>query len=211
MTRSVIAGALAAIAISALACVNTAPPGAPTAEEVLAAKTRGEMLRVITAEPLRCPASRDGWEICVWQLGDRNAAWYALAQTLGTHYRVNVICEFPSGGGARERDCLALPAASPPTQGKSPKRLHTSPAEAQAQLDAARTIWELSALVGDAPVRCSSVDERSRFCVWQATNRTKGFATLLPLLEKRARLQLSCTLPADGSQRAPGSCRAQPG
>ena len=202
--------ALLAVALLAAGCANPVPAGAPTAAEILQARTRGEMLRVTTLEPLRCPASREGWEICVWQLGDRHAAWYALAEALRTSSRVNLICEFPSGGGARERDCLTMAAASLPTLGWGRSRLRAGAAEAQAQLDTARTVWDVTALVGDAPVRCNLVDAGTRFCVWQATERSQGFAVLLPLLEKRARLQLSCSFPVDGSPRGPGSCRAQP-
>ena len=201
--------AFALLALALLAC-ETAPPGAPAAGDVLAAKTRGEMLRATTLDPQRCTWSRDGFEICVWQLGDRNAAWYDLAKSIQTRYRVNLICEFADGGKQRERDCLALPAASPPTTGNKAARVRIGAAEAQSQLDAARTAWEISELVGDAPTRCSKVDDATQFCVWHANNKTRGFPTLLALLESRARVQLSCTLPADGSPRAQGSCKAQP-
>ena len=123
---------------------------------------------------------------------------------------MNLICEFPSDGTAMERDCLILPAASPPTTGNGRRRVRVTREEAQSQLDTASSAWQLTQLVGDAPVRCSATDASTQFCVWQANNHTLGFATLLPLLESRARLQLSCTLPSDGSPRAPGSCRAQP-
>jgi hypothetical protein len=198
--------------VVALACeTGTAPPGAPTVEEILEARTKGEILRVTTLEPLRCVDVRTGYEICAWQLGDRHAAWYPLAQALGNKSaRVNLICEFPAGGGARERDCLALPARSVSTRGWGKQRLAAGAAEAQAQLDAVRTVWDVSALVGDAPARCSPVDASTRLCVWSLNQRTQGYALLLPLLEKRARLQLSCAFPADGGPRGPGSCRAQP-
>jgi hypothetical protein len=195
-------------ALLALAC-NTTPAGAPAAADVLAAKTRGEMLQVTTLDPQRCTWSRAGFELCVWKLGDRNSAWYTLAESLGTRYRVNLICEFPTGGGPRERDCVAVPAASPPTTGSGARRVRITTSEAQAQLDAAKTAWELTSLVGDVPARCSKVDDATQFCVWQASNHTRGFATLMRLLDKRARVQLSCRLPHDGGPREPGSCRTE--
>ena len=124
---------------------------------------------------------------------------------------MNLISEFPTDGTPRERACLVLPAASPPTTGNSSRRARISRPEAQSQLDAATTVWALSELVGDVPERCGAVDATTQFCVWRADNHTSGFPTLLPLLESRARLRLGCTLPADGGARAAGSCRAQPG
>jgi hypothetical protein len=200
--------AAAIAALLALGC-NSTPAGAPAAADVLAAKTRGEMLQITTLEPQRCVFSRPGFEQCVWKLGDRNSAWYTLAESIDTRYRINLICEFAMGGGPRERDCVAIPAASPPTTGSSKRRVRISASEAQSQLDAAKTAWDLTWLVGDAPMRCSRVDDANQFCVWQATGHTRGFATLVRLLESRARVQLSCTLPADGSPRAAGSCRAE--
>jgi len=203
-----LAWALAGLALLVAAC-ETPPAGAPSVAEVRAAKTRGEMLRVTTLEPLRCTWSRPGRELCVWRLGDRNSAWYALSESIGTRYRVNLICEFPTDGGPAERECLILPAASPPTTGSAAKRVRVTAAEAQRQLDAATTAWEISELVGDAPQRCSAVDAQTQFCVWQASTQTRGFAVLVQLLERRARVQISCTLPADGSARDAGTCRAQ--
>jgi hypothetical protein len=196
------------VSLLALACVSPRPVG-PALEEIQAAKTRGAMLQVTTLEPARCTWSRAGFEICVWKLGNRTGAWYPLSASIGTRARVNLICEFPSDGKPSERDCLVLPAASPPTNGSDPVRVARE--EAQRQLDAASTAWQLTQLVGDAPERCSAVDANTQFCVWRADVHTSGFPVLLAFLESRARVQLSCTLPADGSPRAHGSCRAQPG
>jgi hypothetical protein len=198
------------IALLAVAC-ESAPQGAPTLADIQGAKTRGEMLRVTTLEPARCTWSRVGFEICVWKLGDRNGAWYPLKESIDTRYRVNLICEFPADGKPTERDCLVVPAAAPPTTGSGKRRVRVSAAEAQGQLDAAGTVWQVTQLVGDSPQRCSAVDANTQFCVWKADGHTSGFGVLVKLLESRARVQLSCTFPADGSARAPGSCRAEPG
>ncbi len=145
------------------------------------------MLQVTTLDPARCTWSRAGYEVCVWKLGDRNGAWYALAESIPTKARVNLICEFPANGAPRERECAPLPAVSPPTTGSSSRRVRISASEAQSRLDAAGTVWELTMVVGDVPERCSNVDANTKFCVWRATGHTQGFATLVPLLEKRAR------------------------
>jgi hypothetical protein len=200
--------AVLAISLLVLACVSPPPAGPPLAE-IQAAKTRGAMIQATTLEPARCTWSRAGFEICVWKLGNRNGAWYPLSESIGTRYRVNLICEFPSDGKPTERDCLVLPAASPPTTGGDPVRVARE--EAQRQLDAASTAWQVTQLVGDAPERCSAVDANAQFCVWRADVHTVGFPILLAFLESRARVQLSCSFPTDGSPRAPGSCRAQPG
>ena len=198
---------MALLGAALLAC-ESAPPGAPSAADVLGAKTRGELLQVTALDP-RCAGSRAGYEICVWKLGDKNSAWYALAESIDTGYRVNVICEFPSDGRPRERDCLVVEAVSRSTAGSS-GRGRARREQAQALLDAAGTAWQITELVGDAPQRCSMIDDASRFCVWQATGHTRGFATLVKLLESRAPVQIACTIPEDGSSRAPGSCRVEP-
>jgi hypothetical protein len=176
---------------------------------VLAARTRGEVLRATTLEPTRCTWSRPGYELCAWKLGDRNSAWYALAASIDTRYKVNLLCEFATPNGPRERDCLLVPAASPPTVGAAGRPHRTTRAEAQARLEAATTVWAVTDLVGDAPTRCSEVDAQSQFCVWQATKQTQGYAALLSLLEVRGRLQLSCSFAKATGERV-GACRAQP-
>lgn len=206
--RLLIFAALAG-ALAAPGCETPAPPGAPTVAEVQAAKTKGAMLRVTTLEPARCTWSRPGFELCVWKLGNRDSAWYALAASIETDAKVNLVCEQPLDGTPRQGDCLVMPALSPPTTGNPKSRVRISRSEAESRLDAARTVWQLSELVGDAPERCSPVDASTQFCVWQASNHTAGFPTLVSLLDSRARVRLSCSLPADGGPRAGGTCRAE--
>jgi hypothetical protein len=209
--RSAQQGLAAALAVLITAACETPPPGGPTVADIQGAKTKGEMLRLTTLEPARCSWSRPGFELCVWQFGDRQSAWYALAASIATHYRVNLLCELPTDGTPRDRDCLVLRAASPPTTSSSKHRLRISASEAQSRLDAATTVWQVSQLVGDAPLRCSALDPSTQFCIWQANTRTEGFAVLVKLLDSRARVRLSCSFPADGSPRTAGTCRAEPG
>ena len=84
---------------------------------------------------------------------------------------------------------------------------------AAAALAQARTPLEISRLVGAAPDQCVSPQPGVLACLWRATSRTQGHALLAATIEapQRKKLRLECRLPADGSARAPDSCRVEIG
>jgi hypothetical protein len=84
---------------------------------------------------------------------------------------------------------------------------------ANATLAEARTLLEISLLIGEAPDECSPAEPGIRVCLWRATSRTRGHGMLAATIEapSRKKLRLECRLPADGSAREPGSCKVEIG
>ena len=77
----------------------------------------------------------------------------------------------------------------------------------------ASTLVLLSRLMGAIPDECSRSTGKEQFCTWRTTSHTFGHGTLMVWIKakKRKRIRLYCTLPADGSPRAPNSCHAEVG
>lgn len=211
-----------AAAAVALGCAGP-PPDAPPLAEFEAAERKQDIVRLTGLAPARCGWSRPGMELCTWRLANRNSAWWTLAPTVGTEYQVNLVCEFPSDGSPRARACNVYPrksrsvtrTPSVASAGASSEAAQPSPelgaeearSEAQRQLDAAETVAQMTALVGDAPDRCATAADGEQRCFWTAGNQTLGYELLAATIGASKRVQLDCSFPGDGGPRAPGSCR----
>jgi hypothetical protein len=167
-------------------------------------------------------ASRPGFEICGWSLGASDGAWREFAEALHTGRRINVFCEVPIAGdtmGTASCDALprvALPydvalhyylggpdvAAEPPGGSRS--------TQAKRALEAATTMFELSRLVGEAPVECLRRTQTHQRCAWHLSNRTPGFQILSAVIDEDGQVVLQCMLPYDGSPRDPEGCTVRP-
>jgi len=80
---------------------------------------------------------------------------------------------------------------------------------AQAVLDQAQTLLQLTQLVGTAPGECVPLTLTSRVCTWQVTNRMPGYQTLAQIADTRKIVYLICTLPMGNEPREPGSCQVK--
>jgi hypothetical protein len=220
-------------ALGALAAMLLNAPTVALAQdsEVLTGqRTRGELAAFLGAPALRCIASSPGLELCAWQLGDRDRAWKTLARSIDTRARVNVLCEIPADGSARAPDSCsvhpresdhspwALPNLHPSRRGDASVADRRAARErvarrAQATLDEARTLLEISVLIGEAPDQCQSTQPGIRTCLWRATSRTQGHGMLAATIEapRRKKVRLECRLPVDGTPREPGSCEVEIG
>ena len=199
--------------------------------DVLAPRqTRGDMIDLVGATPLRCVDVPGGAEICVWSLSKREAVWWPLAELLDTGDRLNLICEFPANDAPRSKDSCSVhtkrsnrgyyrdqlrgrrPGAS--MRRKSGARVPRAELKAQAQqvLTDARTAIELSTLVGDAPEDCRSRDAVI-VCVWKSNAGTYGHGSLAISIDADSgkRVRMNCRLPADGAPRDADACRVEIG
>ena len=81
-------------------------------------------------------------------------------------------------------------------------------ADAQAEIDRARNLVELTRLMGTLPTDCFG-DGEVMTCDWHSNNQTLGHGTLAASIEVRMRNQvvMRCELPSHGGDRPPGSCR----
>ena len=212
----------------ALAAMLLSAPTEIRAQEadVLAAQRTRAALEVFLGQPaLRCIASNPGLELCEWPLGNRDPVWEPLARSIDTRSRINVLCEVPADGTARAPgSCSVHPRESDHRPWTIPNLQPTRHSggtvadrraarerlvrRAEATLAQARTLLEISRLIGAAPDQCLSAPSGVRTCLWRATSRTQGHGMLAASIEapRRKKLRLECRLPADGNPREPGSC-----
>jgi len=206
----------------------SAPTDAWTQEiDVLAGqRTRAELVVFLGQAELRCVASSPGLELCEWPLGSRDPAWETLARSIDTGSRLNVLCELPADGSARAPgSCSLHPRRSDAHPWRLPNLVPTKYSgktradlradrerlvrRAEATLAQARTLLEISRLLGAAPDQCVAAQPGVRTCLWRATSRTQGHGMLAASIEapQRKKLRLECLLPSDGTPREPGSCK----
>jgi hypothetical protein len=197
---------------------------------VLAAYPRkADLSGFVGASPVACLPASARTELCEWQAGHAEAGWRDLAAAIATGDRVNLICELPLDGTRRAPgSCTVHPRRSnryawrlPRTHGpgastgtREAARLRREYFEtADRWMRAARTLPELSRLMGSLPEPCRDGPGATRVCLWRTTRHTPGHGTLAVWIgaDKSKKIRLECTLPADGGPRAPGSCDAEVG
>jgi hypothetical protein len=220
-------------ALAALAAILLGAPagaGAQDADVLAAQRTRVELDAFLGRPAARCIASSAGLELCEWQLGNRDAAWRPLARSIDTDSRINVLCEIPADGAARAPgSCWLYPRRSDhgpwtipnlqPTKSSGGSVADRRAARerlvrrAEAALAQARTLLEISRLIGAAPDACVPAEPGARTCLWRATSRTWGHGMLAATIEapRRKKLRLECRLPADGGPRGADSCKVEIG
>lgn len=192
-------------AVLLLGCAGSGPA---TQADLDASATKTELSEFAGREPERCVFSAPSLELCSWRLQEVDRGWAVLAEPLGASGGVNLVCEVPIDGGPRtEGSCVGHALAA----GKLPAVSATGGApgehrEAAAQrLAAARTVRELSELLGDAPDKCLTGMGVQR-CAWSLSEEMPGHELVAELATAPGALELSCLVPLDGSPRAADSC-----
>ena len=200
------------------------------------APNRMALTNLLGVDVDRCLETGEGTIHCAWHLRNKHAGWSELARVLATRKRVAVVCELPEDGSDRELDsCAARPQSSnrsmfntskgkagPGSRKGGPRgpRDPNASREAYASiarqwLDGARTVAELTRLMGALPTSCEAGlgMPGKQVCVWKLTRRTYGHGTVAA--SEKATLSkkmiLRCTLPIDASPREAGSCLARIG
>lgn len=189
--------------------------------------TKDQLSNHLGKLPELCARVAAGRGICTWSLGNRDPAWSALAASLPTDDRINVVCELATpGGGLAAGDCSIHPRRSnrygwKPNRGNKKQRkksmgeLNRERREgrerATAILAAAGTALELSRVVGQGPSQCAEADAGRR-CVWYATSHTWGHGTLMMAIDAdpHEKVWMACVLPESGP-RSPEACAIQVG
>jgi hypothetical protein len=188
------------------------------------ANTEQELTAFAGVPAHSCLEAPPSGRLCEWRLGNRDPGYAALAGTLPTGDRINLLCVIPRRGARGPDSCTVFPQRSNryryelPTSGPDPKaREAYADAEARhrqqatAELAGARTLVDLANLMGAAPDACTAPSAGMRSCTWLATGRTYGHGTLAVSLSApvREKVEMDCALPADGRPRASGSCRVE--
>jgi hypothetical protein len=159
-----------------------------------------------------CHPMRPGAEVCTWKLSNREPSWKRIAALVPTDERVHLVCFFPMDGGARGPKSCTVFAAVRKLPGESKVKRKGSPswrefrAAQQARFEAARTISEMSLLLGSGPDLCAELGPKKRRCQWRANAATPGYRILRAILDTRQTIRLTCTFPSDGTPREDDSC-----
>jgi hypothetical protein len=198
-------------------------------EPVLAGyRTERALTAFLGRPPTACVPATRTTRLCEWVLGNRDHGWQELADAVGTSDRVGVLCELPPDDGERvDGACTGHERRSNRSRYRVGKRTTRTASEraarkraieelgeqASAELAGARTLLELSRLLGAAPSSCYEVDDETQRCTWRLTAHERGHGTVAASIgaDLSKKVRLRCELPRDGSARAEGSCTGQIG
>jgi len=189
------------------------------------AQTKGEISDFVGVGAFPCIPSSKGMTLCEWRLSNRAEGWRPIAEVIATSRRVVLLCESPEDGSPRASDsCSATPQrtnrwmfsvkkkgagrAGPESKRRAIRKKYSS--VAQSWLDEARTLTEMSRLLGAIPHSCDPLATGSQTCIWRTNSSVYGHGTVAASIRAnlRKKVRLICILPTNGSARAEGSCRA---
>ena len=71
-------------------------------------ETKDSLSHFVGASPSLCIRSSATDELCEWQVGNRLQGWQALAASIETDDRVNLICSLPLSGAPRASDSCSV-------------------------------------------------------------------------------------------------------
>lgn len=193
--------------------------GAPLTREALeSSATKQELSEFAERSPERCVYSAPELELCTWKVEKGARGWSLLARPLLAGGDLNLVCELPIDGSPRADDSCeahARPAQEMATRGDLPSvsagtRVAPDPRKAQQRLVAARTLRELSNLVGDVPDRCRT-GAGVQICEWSVSEGQPAHALIAAAVSvPEGAIALRCVLPLDGGVREAESCSAAP-
>ena len=150
------------------------------------------------AKPMYCATTLPDRQICTWH--DRS---------------FHLVCEFDGAGKRTGAPCSRQPdnvsmGTFPRTSAKDQdaKMQRSKPILADAartQLDDARSVEQVSAVIGAGPIWCHRGDLMT--CSWHAVRRTPGYRRLARIADAPGKqLNVHCLFEVDGSARDKGSC-----
>ena len=176
-----------------------------------------DLVQFAGGEPERCVFAGPDRQICRWEMEGRlltgdssqnsSKDSHRDSNNASSSNRVHLICETRIGEaapGADDGACSVYPVLA--EEIRSADATGTTARRDTAQrLVEARTVTELSDLVGDIPDDCAT-GTGTQLCQWRLDESTIGRLQLQQLAETVAPVHLRCELPLDGEPRAVGSC-----
>jgi hypothetical protein len=211
MRRFLVVSTLAGVASAALASGAWADD-ARIAKHLERLRTLERMSGFVARRPDGCVWASLRTELCSWILSKKDReAWKELSRLLHTRSEVGLICEFEVDGPGADNWCLARPREAEERRWriKTDNERTTVPRLARATLAAARTIPQMSRLMGIGPDECRALEEtEASVCTWHSDRNVYGHTLLTAsvALYARNKVRLECRVPDDGSARADGSC-----
>ena len=186
------------------------PPEVPDLSAEIAAVTR-----VAGGPPERCFMAAPDRKVCRWLVEGRLMSGKSPTRPGGEAGLV-LVCELRRGAAddpecvahaldtadARPQDAAGLPPVSAASGSDSLEQRRT---RARIELSVARTLVELSHLVGDVPDLCRT-GLGIQNCEWQLRPESEGHERLAVLGATDAAATLRCAVPLDGTPRRADTC-----
>jgi len=169
---------------------------------------RAELVRFAGGQPDRCLYAGPGRELCRWEIAGTVVVPLGSAAIQGP---LKLVCELPTGAARDQRgSCFVRGEAAAFAGAPLPPVSSAATPEQQARhaaavLGEARTIAELSLLVGDAPESCHTV-YAGQMCRWSLPEGSGGRERLAALAGDEGLFELRCLLPLEATGRPPESC-----
>lgn len=173
---------------------------------------RAELVRFAGGAPDRCVYASPGRELCRWRLAG------SVVRPSGTSVAggpVNLVCELPSDVLSDQPGSCFVRAqmASEEADGLPPVSAAADPVRraslAATILAEARTVTELSLIVGDAPDSCHTIFG-AQLCRWKLDVGRAARDRLSALTPGDGPLELRCLLPLEAVERMNQSCAVVP-
>lgn len=169
---------------------------------------RAELVRFAGGEPDRCVYASPGRELCRWRIDGSVVVASGSSPVDG---RVNLVCELPADALSDEPGSCFVRAQTasaeqtelPPVSAAADRAQRAS--HAAGILAEARTVTELSLIVGDAPDACHTL-YGGQLCRWSLGVGIAARERLSALAPGEGPLELRCLLPLEGVERLQQSC-----
>lgn len=206
--------ACALAALVAAAPLAFAPAPATAAFEEGA--TRESLQRELGAPPDACASSGLALDVCSWRVARGEPGFAPLAAGRDDAPYVQLVCSFPRArAGAPPEVGTRCTVHAAPTAFERREAVRTGAARARraqgaAAFAAARTLADLSHLLGAAPRACVERERTEWVCLWRVAEADAGHAVAASLAETLGDVELVCRLPIDGGPRDDDACRARP-
>ena len=211
---------LLAVAVTAGIVVAAGGPAPAANDDPQVSATRSDLAHFAGRQPDRCVYSAPDRELCRWRIEGRLIR-PGHADQRGVPGGVNLVCDVPIGAQSEaEGDCVVLAlepgampslteadrAELPPVSAARPAPPPSvNPMEAARELAEARTVQELSHLVGDVPEDCLT-GRGVQICHWRIAAGEAGYGIFASVAGAVGSVELRCRLPIDGSERTAESC-----
>jgi hypothetical protein len=173
---------------------------------------RAELVRFAGGQPDRCVFASPGRELCRWRLDGSVVRPSGSSLADGP---VNLVCELPADALSEEPgSCFVRAEAAPAGQHELPPVSAAADPVQRAShaagiLAEARTVTELSLIVGDAPDSCHTI-YGAQLCRWKLDVGRAARERLSALAPGEGPLELRCLLPLEAVARLNQSCAVVP-
>jgi hypothetical protein len=178
--------------------------------EGLAGKTVGELSWAFATQPacFELPEENGFPGVCAWQIYERLVTFDQLAERYEQRRPFAVVCALAPGSTVPTvASCSATSMLRHSVSSDTPSRLRKK--ATAAMMNSARTLAEMTHVVGDVPEGCTSLPSGGLVCQWAVLRTTPGQRTIARWgrMNERKMLRLICRFPSASAPRGEDSCK----